>query len=50
LPGKYDIETASKEAMNPSKDLFVVGESISLQQAWIEGALESAENLLSRYF
>jgi glycine/D-amino acid oxidase-like deaminating enzyme len=50
LPGKYDIETASKEAMNPSKNVYVVGESISLQQAWIEGALESAETLLSMYF
>lgn len=50
LPGKYDIETASKEAMNPSKNVYVVGESISLQQAWIEGALESAEKLLSKYF
>lgn len=50
LPGKYDIEIASDEAINPSKNLYVVGESISLQQAWIEGALESAEKLLSRYF
>lgn len=50
LPGKYDIETASREAMNPSKNLFVVGESISKQQAWIEGALESAELFLSMYF
>ena len=50
LPGKYDIEAASRQAMNPSKDLYVVGESISRQQAWIEGALESAEQLLSLYF
>ena len=50
LPGNYDIETASEKAMNPSKNLYVVGESISQQQAWIEGALESAEKFLSRYF
>jgi monoamine oxidase len=50
LPGNYDIETASDEAMHPSPNLYVAGESISLQQAWIEGALESAEKLLLRYF
>lgn len=50
LPGSYDVKKASREAMNPSKNLYVVGESISMQQAWIEGALESAETFLSRYF
>lgn len=50
LPGSYDVKEASREAMNPSKHLYVVGESISMQQAWIEGALESAEIFLSRYF
>ena len=50
LPGSYDVHKASKEAMHPSKNLYVVGESISMQQAWIEGALESAEAFLSRFF
>jgi monoamine oxidase len=50
LPGLYDVKEASHAAMNPSKNLYVVGESISMQQAWIEGALESAEIFLSRYF
>jgi hypothetical protein len=50
LPGTYDVKEASREAMNPSNNLYVVGESISIQQAWIEGALESAEIFLSRYF
>jgi monoamine oxidase len=50
LPGSYDVEKASREAIHPSKNLYVVGESISTQQSWIEGALESAETFLSRYF
>lgn len=49
LPGRYDVYTASRVAMNPSKNLFVVGESISLQQTWMEGALESAEELLALF-
>ena len=45
-PGHYDLSKAIKEAMNPAENLYVVGESISKQQAWIEGALESAETLI----
>jgi monoamine oxidase len=34
--------------MNPDKNLYVVGESISATgQAWMEGALESAEKVLT---
>jgi len=47
LPGTYDVEKASKEAHNPSPGVYVCGESISLHQTWMEGALESAETLLS---
>lgn len=50
LPGSYDVKTASREAMNPSSNVYIVGESISEQQAWIEGALESAEVFLRRFF
>ena len=46
LPGKYDVKQASKLAMNPSPNLYVAGESISLTQTWMEGALESAETLI----
>lgn len=47
LPGNYDVMDASIEAHNPYKNVYVCGESISLNQAWIEGALESAETLLT---
>jgi hypothetical protein len=50
LPGDYDISSAIQTAMNPAPNLYVVGESISKQQAWIEGALESAETLLRTHF
>jgi hypothetical protein len=46
LPGDYDVDEASLAAHNPSKNVYVCGESISLNQAWLEGALESAEKLL----
>lgn len=49
-PGRYGMEKAVREAMNPMKNLFVVGESVSEHhQAWIEGALESAELFLEGY-
>jgi monoamine oxidase len=50
LPGKYNVDTAIKNAMNPSTNVYVVGESISKQQEWIEGALESADVFLKNYF
>jgi hypothetical protein len=50
LPGAYDVKVAAREAMNPSSNLYIVGESISEQQAWMEGALESAELFLRRFF
>lgn len=46
-PGTYNVKEASKEAHNPDKNVFVVGESVSQTQAWIEGALESVETLYS---
>jgi len=45
LPGDYDVAAASREAHNPSPNVFVCGESVSQTQAWIEGALESVETL-----
>jgi monoamine oxidase len=49
VPGTYTVESAIKKAMTPRKGLYVVGESISRKQAWIEGALESAEELLTLF-
>lgn len=48
LPGDYDVKQASKAALNPAPNLYVAGESISLNQTWMEGALESAEILLKK--
>lgn len=46
LPGTYDPSQVLKDSMNPAPNLFVCGESFSMRQAWVEGALESAEDLL----
>ena len=45
LPGKYDPIGMSKSAHCIRSGLYCCGESISLRQAWMEGALESAEEV-----
>jgi hypothetical protein len=42
----YEVRAASKAAHNPRPHVYVVGESVSMTQTWIEGGLESAEYLL----
>lgn len=46
-PGAYNVQKAITEGMELGGGIFACGESLSLRQAWIEGALESAETLLS---
>jgi len=50
LPGDYNVEEASIAAHTPfpGKPVWICGESFSLRQAWMEGALEHAESLLKR--
>ena len=48
-PGLYDPYKLSKETLQPFRDLpnlFICGESFSMKQAWIEGALENSRALL----
>jgi monoamine oxidase len=49
LPGDYDPHKESQQALQPRPStmphLYVCGESFSLLQAWMEGALEHAEAL-----
>jgi hypothetical protein len=48
-PGLYDPYKVSKETLQPFNDLpnlFICGESFSMKQAWIEGALENSRALL----
>jgi hypothetical protein len=35
------------ELQRPTREVYVVGEAVSAQQGWCEGALESVENVLS---
>jgi hypothetical protein len=46
-PGTYDVEKAATEDLHVGGGLFACGESLALRQAWMEGALESAETLLA---
>jgi hypothetical protein len=52
LPGTYDPRAVSREASHPLPKempaLFVCGESYSLRQCWVEGALEHAAATLPR--
>lgn len=50
LPGNYDPHEVSQTMLCPlpaHKELYVCGESFSMKQAWIEGALEHAAELMS---
>lgn len=50
LPGDYSPNELSKQACHPMPDtlpnVFLCGESYSLRQCWVEGALEHAEQML----
>lgn len=52
LPGNYDPKKLSEEALQPFPDtmpaLHCCGESFSMRQAWMEGALEHADALLKK--
>jgi monoamine oxidase len=52
LPGSYDPYLETKKAMKPFSDmeLYCCGESFSVRQAWIEGALEHTDLMLQTYF
>ena len=36
----------SKKILNPSKNVYVIGEAFSQKQAWVEGALETVEKII----
>lgn len=50
LPGLYNPESVARKALHPLPQfprVWLCGESWSLKQAWVEGALECAEEMLS---
>ena len=53
LPGRYDPAAASAAVRQPLPQkfptLFVCGESYSLHQAWMEGALEHADSMVEGF-
>ena len=36
------------EVKNPLKDLYIIGEAFSQKQAWVEGSLETVENIIDK--
>ena len=50
LPGNYDPVVESNQSLQPFgqaiPNLYICGESFSLKQAWMEGALENTSDLL----
>lgn len=53
-PGVYNPRELSRKAHHPIPELlpnvYLCGESYSMKQCWMEGALEHAEELIQRYF
>ena len=50
LPGNYDPVEESKNSLKPfDSDVYVVNESFSLKQAWIEGSLEQCKKLFDNH-
>jgi len=43
-------QTFIRIVQNPSPGLYVAGEMISMDQGWVEGALDSVEKILPNYF
>jgi hypothetical protein len=38
----------SQKILNPTNNIFIIGENYSLNQAWIEGALQTVHNILPK--
>ena len=50
IPGYYDPVEESKKSLKPfDSDVYVVNESFSLKQAWMEGSLEQCKKLFDTY-
>jgi hypothetical protein len=49
-PGRYNVDTVIKASRQLEPAVFVIGESFSKEQAWIEGALESADGFLAAHY
>jgi len=45
-PGRYDVDAVMDDSLQLEDDVACIGESFSRDQAWIEGALESAQRFL----
>ena len=44
----YDSDIISKNIINPIHNIYICGETYSLNQAWIEGALETSKKVIKK--
>ena len=50
IPGNYEPNEESKKSLRPfNSEIYLIGESFSLRQAWMEGGLEQTEKLFHTY-
>jgi len=50
LPGNYNVMEESKNSLKPfDSEVYLVGESFSLKQAWMEGSLLQVKKLFTTY-
>ena len=49
-PGRYNVDDVIKASRQLQPSVYVIGESFSKEQAWIEGALESADGFLAAHY
>ncbi len=45
-----DIQALKKSAKSPEQNLYVIGEAYSQAQGWVEGAFQTAEQVLHAHF
>jgi len=45
---KHNSLLISKKVRNPMKNVYIIGENYSLNQAWIEGALQTCDDVLKK--
>lgn len=44
-----DSDKISQKILNPIKNIYICGEAFSQKQAWVEGALETSENVVKLF-
>ena len=46
---KCDSIVVGRKIQNPAPHVYVIGEAVSQKQAWVEGALETAQDVMKHF-